>query len=157
MQMFFVLVNSQKATHLFGAPTARAAVFKSLVAILKTDKQEREKMTPSEKRKPKLTRDLIRDPAASLTEEQRLKPQQASGRPGNGYQPDSSFRKSTQQSEAADSGMSPLSSRPADLEGDEVFAFYPSGTPQSEADRPTLVDAVIEQLRQARLRRQRPH
>ena len=53
--------------------------------------------------------------------------------------------------------MSLLSSRPADLDGDKLFAFYPSAGRPSEEHRPSLVDAVIEQLRHAKLRRQRPH
>lgn len=48
-------------------------------------------------------------------------------------------------------------SGPADLAGDNPMAFYPSAGLPSEALRPSLVDAVIEQLRHARLKRQRPH
>lgn len=114
-------------------------------------------MTSSEKRKLKSTGDSIRDPVVSLTEEQLLKLQQASRRPSNGYQPDTSCGKCTQQSEAVDSGMSPFANFPDELEDDNAMAFYPSDGNPPEADRPTLVDAVIEQLRQARLRRQRPH
>jgi hypothetical protein len=113
-------------------------------------------MTLSEKWKLKSAGDPIRDPVVSLTEEQ-MKLQQASGRPGNGYQPDTSSGKSIQQSEAVDSGMSPFANFPDELEDGNAMAFYPSDGNPSEADRPTLVDAVIEQLRQARMRRQRPH
>jgi hypothetical protein len=114
-------------------------------------------MASFEKRKTKSTRDQIRDPAASLTEAQLLKRQPSSEQSANPYLTDTSFKTPQQPSETADSGMSPLDSIPADLDGENAFAFYPSGGNPSEADRPTLVDAVIEQLRQARMRRQRPH
>jgi hypothetical protein len=114
-------------------------------------------MASSEKRKPKSSRDQIRDPVASLTEEQLLKLQQASGQPANTYLTGTSFGKSLHPSEAADSAMSPLAIFPDALEGDNAFAFYPSGGDSSESPRPTIADAVIEHLRQARLRRQRPH
>jgi hypothetical protein len=114
-------------------------------------------MASSEKRKPKSTRDQIRDPAGSLTEEQLLKLQQASEQPAHSYLTGTSFRTPEQQSETANSGMSPFTSIPAHLDGDSTYALYPPGGDSSESPRPTLADAVIEHLRQARLRRQRPH
>jgi hypothetical protein len=117
----------------------------------------REKMASSEKRKLICTRDQARDPFAGLTDEQRIKLPPTSSQTDDDYLTGTSFKSSAGQSQAEDSAMSPLSSRPADLEGDNAIAFYPSGAQPSESDRPTLVDAVIEQLRQARLRRQRPH
>jgi hypothetical protein len=114
-------------------------------------------MASSEKRKPKSTRDPIRDPADSVTEEQLLKLQQASGNTAPAYLTGTSFKTPQQQSETTDSSMSPFTSIPAHLDSDNVFAFYPSSGNPTEADRPTLVDAVLEQLRQARMRRQRPH
>ena len=114
-------------------------------------------MTLSEKRKPKSTRDSIPDPVASLTAEQLRKLQQAAAQPCNGNLAGTSFGNVAQPSEAGDSGMSPFNSLPAELDGENAFAFYASGVNPSEADRSTLVDAVLEQLRQARMRRQRPH
>lgn len=114
-------------------------------------------MASSEKPKLKSTSDQVRDPFASLPDEQLQKRQQPSGQTSNGYLAGTSFEDSAGQPQPADSGMLPLSSRPADLQADNVFAFYPSCAQPSESDRPTLVDAVIEQLRLARLRRQRPH
>lgn len=154
----FLFSSGSKSSARVWCINRQASVFRSLVTVLKTDQQKRgKKMTLSEKRKLKSTRHSIRDPGVSLTEEQLMKLQQASRRPSNGYQPDTSFGKPTQPSEAADSGMSPFANFPDELEGVNAMAFYPSGGNPSEADRPTLVDAVIEQLRQARMRRQRPH
>ena len=114
-------------------------------------------MTLSEKRKPKSTRDSIPDTVASLTAEQLLKLQQASGRPGNGNLAGTNFGNVAQPSETGDSGMSPFNSLPADLEGGNAIAFYPSGRDPSGGHRPTIVDAVLEQLRQSRMKRQRKH
>lgn len=114
-------------------------------------------MASSEKRKLKLQTDPARNRVTSLTEQKLLELQQTSGQTSDAYLIGTSFESSARQSQAAGSAMSPLSSRLADLDGDNALAFYPSGGNPPEADRPTLVDAVIEQLRQARLRRQRPH
>lgn len=114
-------------------------------------------MTSSEKRKPKSIRNETRDPVAGFTEQQLLKLRQASGQPGNMYPTGTDFRKSAQRSETADIGMLPFTGFPDALEGDNAFVFYPSGGHPSEADRPNLVDAVIEQLRLAKLKRQRSH
>ena len=48
-------------------------------------------MTSSDKRKPKTTRDSIRDPAGSMTEEQLLKLRQAAEQPANSYLTGTSF------------------------------------------------------------------
>lgn len=114
-------------------------------------------MASSEKRKSKSTRHEVCNSFASLTEEQRLKRQQTSGQSDNKYLAGTSFYNSPGQSQPVDSEMSPLSSRSTDPDGDNAIAFYPSEGNTPETDRPTLVDAVIEQLRQARMRRQRPH
>ena len=81
----------------------------------------------------------------------------ASAHTDTGYLAGTSFLNSAALPEVAGSAMSLLSSRPVDLEGDRLFAFYPSADRPSEEHRPSLVDALIEQLRHARLRRQRPH
>jgi hypothetical protein len=145
MQMFCLFSPVAKVMHRFHAFEARI------------ETKRGNDMASSEKRKPKSTRDQIRDPAASLTEEQLLKHQQASEQAANTYLTGTSFGKSQHPSETADSGMSPLAIFPDAPEGDNVFAFYSSEGDSSESPRPTLADAVIEHLRQARLRRQRPH
>ena len=94
---------------------------------------------------------------AGLTEKPLLPLRSASGHAATGYRAGTSFENSPALSELPDSEMSPLSSRPAGLEGDNLFAFYPSAGHPFEKHRPSLVDAVIEQLRHARLKRQRPH
>ena len=92
-----------------------------------------------------------------LAKEPLLQLRSTSGQAKTGYLAGTSFNDSAGLSEVADNGMSPLDSRPADLEGDKLCAFYPSAGHPSEEYRPSLVDAVIEQLRHAKLRRQRPH
>jgi hypothetical protein len=114
-------------------------------------------MASSEKRKPKSTRDPIRDPAGSVTENHLLKLQQASEESASSYLASTSFRTPQQQPETADSELSPFTSIPAHLDSDNAIAFYPSAGDSSESPRPSLADAVIEHLRLARLRRQRPH
>lgn len=96
---------------------------------------------------------------AGLTEAPQLQLQlrSASAHADTGYPAGTSFKNSTVLSEVAGSAMSLLSGRTADLQDDKLFAFYPSAGHPSEKHRPGLVDAVIEQLRYARLRRQRPH
>ena len=94
---------------------------------------------------------------AGLTEAPQLQLRSASAHADTGYPAGTSFKNSTALSEVAGSAMSLLSGRTADLEGDKLFAFYPSAGHPSGEHRPGLVDAVIEQLRHARLRRQRPH
>ena len=94
---------------------------------------------------------------AGLTEAPQLQLRSASGHADTGYLAGTSFLNSAALPEVAGSAMSLLSSRPVDLEGDRLFAFYPSADRPSEEHRPSLVDALIEQLRHARLRRQRPH
>ena len=100
---------------------------------------------------------------AGLTEAPQLQLQlqlqlrSASAHTDTGYLAGTSFLNSAALPEVAGSAMSLLSSRPVDLEGDRLFAFYPSADRPSEEHRPSLVDALIEQLRHARLRRQRPH
>jgi hypothetical protein len=136
-------------------------------------------MMTSENFKLKSTREQIREPEASRTcsmgakqwpfreqtlnpvssrkEEQRPKPQPASAQTGKGYLAGTSFKKPDGQSPAPDREMSQLSSCPANLEAGHVLALHPSGAHSSKADRTTLVEEVIEQLRLARLRRHRPH
>ena len=111
-------------------------------------------MSSSEKQNSKSTSEAI---DAGLTEEPQLQLRSASDHADTGYLADTSFQNFAALSEVAGSAMSLLSSRPADLDGDELFAFYPSAGHPSEEHRPSLVDAVIEQLRHAKLRRQRPH
>ena len=96
---------------------------------------------------------------AGLTEAPQLQLQlrSASAHTDTGYLAGTSFQNSAALPEVGRSAMSLLSSRPVDLEGDRLFAFYPSADRPSEEHRPSLVDALIEQLRHARLRRQRPH
>jgi len=79
-----------------------------------------------------------------------LQIQSASAQADAGHLDGTSFNSSGQLSTVA-------GSRPADLEGDTLFTFYPSAGHPSEEHRPNLVDAVIEQLRHAKLKRQRPH
>ena len=110
-------------------------------------------MSSSEKQSSKSTSELLN---AVLADEPLLQLRSASGRADTDYPAGTSFENSAARSEAADSEISPLSG-PADLSGDQLFAFYPSAGHPSEEQRPNLVDAVIEQLRHAKLRRQRPH
>ena len=114
-------------------------------------------MSSSENQNPKSTSEQIDARLGSLKEEPLLQLRSASGHADTRYLAGTSFENSSALSAVADSGMSPLSSGPADLEGDKAIAFYPSAGHPSEEHRPSLVDAVIEQLRHARLRRQRPH
>jgi hypothetical protein len=114
-------------------------------------------MSSYEKRKPKSVSDEIRDPATHLSEAQRLKTQQLSGLPGDDSPGDPIFDNSASHCPAAVSDMSPFSSLPAELEGENTFAFYPSGSDPCEAHLPTLADAVVEHMHQAQLRRRRPH
>lgn len=92
-----------------------------------------------------------------LTEEQLRQLPSASVQADNRYLAAPGFKNSIALSKVAGSATSLLSNCPADVEGDDLFAFYPSAGQASEDQRPSLVDAVIEQLRHARLKRQRPH
>ena len=114
-------------------------------------------MSSSENQNPKSTSEQIDARLGSLKDEPLLQLRSASGHADTRYLAGTSFENAAALSAVADSGMSPLSSDPADLEGDKLFAFYPSTGHPTEEHRPSLVDAVIEQLRHARLRRQRPH
>ena len=113
-------------------------------------------MSSSEKQNSKFQSEPV---DAGLTEAPQLQLQlrSASAHTDTGYLAGTSFLNSAALPEVAGSAMSLLSSRPVDLEGDRLFAFYPSADRPSEEHRPSLVDALIEQLRHARLRRQRPH
>ena len=114
-------------------------------------------MSSSEKQNSKSTSRQIDVGLDGFTKEQRMQLRSASDQADTGYLAGTGFENSAALSEAAGSAMSLPSSRPADLDGDNAFAFYPSGDHPSEEQRPNLVDAVIEQLRHARLKRQRPH
>ena len=114
-------------------------------------------MSSSENQNPKSTGEPIDTRLGSLKDEPLLQLRSASGHADTRYLAGTSFENSAALSTVADSGISPLSSGSADLEGDKLVAFYPSAGHPSEEHRPSLVDAVIEQLRHARLRRQRPH
>ena len=114
-------------------------------------------MTSSEKRKPKSIRDEIRDPVSNLTEEQLLKLQQLSVQPAKAYLTGTSFDNSASRPQTTTTNLSPFDSLPPEPGIENAFAFYPSGSDSSESPRPTIADAVIEHLRQARLRQQRPH
>ena len=114
-------------------------------------------MSSSENQNPKSTSEQIDARLGSLKEEPLLQLRSVSGHADTRYLAGTSFESSAALSTDADSGMSPLSSGNTDLEGDKLFAFYPSAGHPPEEHRPSLVDAVIEQLRHARLRRQRPH
>ena len=116
--------------------------------------QQGEKMSSSENQDSKSTSAPI---DAGLTKESLLQLRAATGHADTGCGAGTSFETSPAPAEVPDSGMSPLSSSPAGLEGDNLFAFYPSAGHPSEEHRPSLVDAVIEQLRHARVKRQRPH
>ncbi len=94
---------------------------------------------------------------AGVTDEQLLQLRSAFAQANTGALSDTSFESSAALSEVASSAMSLPSNRPADLDADNFFAFYASAGDTSEEQRPNLVDAVIEQLRQARLNRQPPH
>jgi hypothetical protein len=114
-------------------------------------------MASSEKRKSRSVQQPSRDPAGSGTKEQFLTRQQASEQPTPSYLSGTGLRTPQRLSEEAENEISSFTSVPAHLGGDRIFAFYPSAGDLSESPRPTLADAVIEHLRQARLRRQRPH
>jgi hypothetical protein len=109
-------------------------------------------MASSEQRKPKSIRDEIVDPVNSLTEEQLLKLQ-----PAKAYLTGTSFDSCAGRTTTEESNMARHDSSPNELAGEDAFAFYPSGEDSSNPPKPTLADAVIEHLRQARLRRLRPH
>ena len=110
-----------------------------------------------EKQSLKSTSEPIDACLGSLTEEQLLQLPSASVQADNQYLAAPGFKISAALPEVAGSATSLLSNSPADLEGGDLFAFYPSAGQTSNDQRPSLVDAVIEQLRHARLRRQRPH
>lgn len=129
----------------------------SSVPALKTTSKGGNEMASFEKRKQKSIRNENHDPVASLTEEQLLKLRNASGQPGTAYLFGTRIGNAEQQSDPADSGMSPFGSFRDASESDTAFAFYTSVGHPSEGHRPTIVDAVIEHLREVRLRRQRPH
>lgn len=114
-------------------------------------------MASSEKRKLKSDSDKIRNSVSGLPQAPLIQPQKVPMSPEHDRLTGTRFDSAAAHSPITNSDLSPLSSLPAELDGDKVFAFYPSGAHPDEADRPTLVDAVIEQLRQARLRRLRPH
>ena len=114
-------------------------------------------MSSSENQNPKSASEPIDARLGSLKEEPLLQLRSASGHADTRYLAGTSFENSAALSAVADSGMSPLSSGPADLDCDKAIAFYPSGSDPFEGHRSTIVDAVLEQLREARLRRQRPH
>ena len=114
-------------------------------------------MSSSEKQNSKSTSRQIDVGLNGLTKEQRMQLQSASDQADTGYLAGTGFKNSPALPEVAGSAMSLVSSRTADLEGDKLFAFYPSAGHPSDEHRPNLVDAVIEQLRHAKLRRQRPH
>lgn len=114
-------------------------------------------MASSEKRKHKSAGVQSRDPLTTLTEQQLHAMQQGAKQPPKAYLSGTSFGASDSALQPLDSGFSPLNSVPAELDSDNVFVFYPAEGSSPEAARPTLVDAVLEQLRQARLRRSRPH
>ena len=114
-------------------------------------------MSSSQKQNSKSTSEPIDARPGGLAKEPLQQLRSTSGQADTGYLAGTSFKDSAGLSEVADSEMSLLNSRPADLEGGKLFAFYPSAGHPSEEHRPSLVDAVIEQLRHARLKRQRPH
>ena len=114
-------------------------------------------MSSSEKQKSKSTSRQIDVGLDGLTKEQRMQLRSAAGQADTGYLAGTGFENSAALPGVADSAMSLLSNRSTDLDGDKLFAFYPSAGHPSEEHRPSLVDAVIEQLRHARLKRQRPH
>jgi hypothetical protein len=121
-------------------------------------KQEKVKnMASSEKRKSNVSKTAARDPVSGLTQAQLLQLQKSSSASDDTGLAGTRFDHAPTHSQITNSGLPPLNSLPAELDTDKVFAFYPSVGDPAEADRPTLVDAVIEQLRQARLRRLRPH
>jgi hypothetical protein len=154
MQMFDLFrCSTHEHTNLVQA-TVKAA-FQVFGSSHQTNNREGEKTMSADKRKLRSSHDHSRSPGTSLTEPQRLRLQQASEPAGNGYLVGTSFKNSEVQSQTADIEMGPLSLA-AELEANNVFAFYPSSADPSEAGRPTLADAVIEHLRQLRLR-QRPH
>ena len=111
-------------------------------------------MSSSEKQNSKSRREPM---DAGVTDEQLLQLRSAFAQADTGSPADTSFENSAALSEVASSAMSLSSNCTADLDGDNLFAFYASAGDASEEQRPNLVDAVIEQLRQARLKRQRPH
>lgn len=114
-------------------------------------------MPSYEKQERKLATNQVRSTMTRLSEEQRLKLQHLPGQAGDENSNDARLDDSASQSPAAVSDQSSFSSLPVGLEGENPFAFYPSGSDPSEEPCPTLADAVIEHLRQARLRRRRPH
>jgi hypothetical protein len=114
-------------------------------------------MSPSEKQESKSISGQIDARLSGLSEEQLLQLRSASAQADTGHLAGTSFENSPEQSEAADSGTSPFGSLSAGLESDNAFDFERLSGHPSEEHRPGLVDAVIEQLRQARLKRWRPH
>jgi len=114
-------------------------------------------MSSSQKPNSKSTSEPLDARPGGLAKEPLLQLRSTSGQAKTGYLAGTSFKDSVALPEVANSGMSLLNGRPADLDGDKLFAFYPSAGHPSEEHRPSLVDAVIEQLRHAKLRRQRPH
>ena len=111
-------------------------------------------MSSSENQKSKSASNLI---DAGLAKEPLAQLRSASGHTDTVFRAGPSFEDSAALPEVADSGISPLGNRPASPDGDNLFAFYASAGHSPQELRPNLVDAVIEQLRHARLRRQRPH
>jgi hypothetical protein len=68
-------------------------------------------------------REQILDPVSSPEKEPLLKPQPASAQTSEGYPADTSFKYPAGQSQAPDSEMPSIRSRPADLEAGNVFAL----------------------------------
>jgi hypothetical protein len=120
--------------------------------------KEGKEMASSEKRKTNPVQAPIGNPAPSSAHAQRLQVQQVQGQPGNTYLTGTRFEEAEGATRPADSDMLPFTRSPvAELTDDNTFAFYPSESQPADGLRPTLADLVIEHLRQARLRRQRPH
>jgi hypothetical protein len=120
--------------------------------------KEGKEMASYEKRKTNPAQALIGNPATSSAHAQRLQVQQVQGQPGNTYLTGTRFEEAEGATRPVDSDMLPFTRSPvAELTDDKAFAFYPSDSQPADGRRPTLADLVIEHLRQARLRRQRPH
>lgn len=114
-------------------------------------------MSSSEKQNSKSNSEPISARLGGLTEEQLLHLPSGSAQADNRNLTAPGIENSAALSGAAGNGTSLFGNCSAELEGDNFFAFYPSTGQTSEDSRPSLVDAVIEQLRHARLKRQRPH
>lgn len=167
--MFLVTESFWKA----GECNASQPALEAFVPEKKAQKAEVPAMSFEDHKYPKsLSGRKLRSPVASFCEEQPLKLEPESGFVALWFEGfgDAPLRLQPEPAQTGDDIQTPTAQKPApaadmvtpthrpsDLEDDAISSSSPSRATPTDADTPSQVDAVIEQLRQARLRRQRPH